>query len=305
MNGFSVARKAAAYLPTFAVYLAVAAMIFMAEEVRDAFVEGLKLSVCTVLPSVFPFVVISDFMSSKVRCSKAPFAAHMKGALKMNGAALSIFSLGLVCGFPVSARSASAAYSTGGIDKRECERLCAVASNPSVAFVISTVGALIGSPRVGVILYPCVVLSAIAVAVLNRPREIKIDKTEHITRQNFNFTASIKTAGASCITVSSFVIAFSLLLSLLKSAIKSPLLIGLLSSVLEIGNAAATLCSLPFCLHKKICLIAFSLGFSGVCALMQIYSFLPPEISRPRIFLLKLEQGFFAALLALAASYFI
>ena len=305
MNGFSVVRKAAAYLPTLAVYLAVAAMIFMAEEMREAFVEGLKLSVCTVLPSVFPFVVISDFMSSKVRYSTAPFAARMKGALKMNGAALSIFSLGLVCGFPVSARSASAAYSMGGIDERECERLCAVASNPSVAFVISTVGALIGSPRVGVVLYPCVVLSAIAVAVLNRPREIKIDKTDHIAGQNFDFTASIKTAGASCITVSSFVIAFSLLLSLLRSAIKSPLLIGLLSSVLEIGNAAATLCSLPFCLHKKTCLISFSLGFSGVCALMQIYSFLPPEISRTRIFLLKLEQGFFAALLALAASYFI
>ncbi len=299
----TVRKNVLSYLPVLAALITTAALILRADQLSEAFITGARLAVCTVLPSVFPFMIISDLLSSAGMRFDGAVSRRLRGLLRMNSESLSILSLGLICGFPISARTASAAYTAGRMDRRGCELLCATASNPSAAFLISTVGALLGDLRIGALLYVCVAVSSVAISALHRSREANLTNAEYNTGQKFDFVSSVKSAGASSVTVSSFIIAFSVMLSLLKSLTKSDIIASLLSCPLEIGNAVFALSSAPYESHIRLCLLGFSLGFSGLSALMQTFAFLPPEISRRRIFTLKLEQGFLCAALALFAAF--
>jgi len=304
MTSFATVRKnTLSYLPTLAALLATAALIFRADEMREAFISGTRLAVCTVLPSVFPFMILSDMLSSSGMRLDGAVGRRLRRLLRMNGESLSVLTLGLICGFPICARTASAAYADGRMDKSGCELICATASNPSAVFTISTVGALFGDMRIGALSYVCVALSSIFTTVFHRPCEENTLISRYNSRQKFNFVSSTKSAGLSSITVSSFIIVFSVILSLLKPLTKNATITALVSCPLEIGNTVFALTSAPLEPHIRLCLLGFSLGFSGLSALMQIFSFLPPEISRLRIVTLKLEQGFLCALLALSCSF--
>lgn len=211
---------------------------------------------------------------------------------------LPAFVLGTVCGFPLGVNAAVVHYKNGSLSKKELEDFCGFANNPSLAFVISGIGAgLWGDVRLGIALYISVVLSAITVGILFRRKQNNIAKTNVISRQSFNLVESIKKAGVSSLTVSSYIIFFSALIGVLKNLIDDPLVLTTISSLLEITNASSLAASLgaKFSFSGEI-LTAFALGFSGLSVHLQTISILPKEISTKRYFLMKLSQGILCSL---------
>ena len=281
-------------------FCAALALIFYAEGVRSAFTGGVRLAVCSVLPSVFPFMIIADYIRSGQMPEGGPLSRLFGRAFGLPSGALGIYLTGVLCGFPVGVRSAAEAYRSGTISGEECERLSAIASSPSPAFVISGVGLMLGDIGLGSALYICVILSSLLVGAIFARKSGKIEKPSYNSRQRFDLVASVKNAGYASVAISSYIIFFSILLSALKTVIRSDSLIAVLSCLLEVGNAAATLSGdsgIPPA--PRLSLIAFSLAFSGLSVHMQSFSFLPEEISRRRIILLKLFQGLVAFSLCL------
>ena len=122
--------------------------------------QGLTLCARTVIPSLFPFMVVSELLvsSGAGEALGRLFAGIMRRIFGLSGAGASAVFLGSMCGFPVGARTAVALLDRNAISKEECEHLLTFVSNPSSAFLITAVGvSLYGSRRLGVILY-CVVL---------------------------------------------------------------------------------------------------------------------------------------------------
>jgi hypothetical protein len=131
----------------------------------DAAIEymgrGLTLCARTVIPSLFPFMVVSELLvsSGAGEALGRLFSGVMRRVFGVSGAGASAVFLGSACGFPVGARTAVGLLDRGVISKSECEHLLTFVSNPSSAFLISAVGAgLYGNRRLGVALY-LVVLS--------------------------------------------------------------------------------------------------------------------------------------------------
>lgn len=133
--------------------------------------EGMRLCTSTVIPALFPFMVISELVVSS-GCAelvsrmlggvfKALFGIRREGAIA--------FLLGALCGFPIGAKSAISLYDRGKISGSELEHLLSFCNGPSSAFLISAVGiSLFGSRGFGTLLYVADMLSAITVGIVGR-----------------------------------------------------------------------------------------------------------------------------------------
>ncbi len=141
----------------------------------DAAIEymgrGLTLCARTVIPSLFPFMVISELLvsSGAGEAFGRLFSRIMRRVFGLSGAGVSAVFLGSMCGFPVGARTAASLLDRNMISKAECEHLLTFTNNPSSAFLITAVGvSLFGNRRLGVILYATVLGTSFLVGFLAR-----------------------------------------------------------------------------------------------------------------------------------------
>ena len=282
-------------------------IILNAEVVRSSIINGIRLSALSIIPSLFPFFIMSDFLSANYQDNGGAFSKFICNALGISRISIGSIVIGFVCGFPLGVKNASELYLNKRISKEECERLCMISNNPSFAFVVSGVGAaLFGSIAFGLLLYFSVVLSAAFIATFTKPNKQKNQNIANIPRQKFELSLSIKSAAISSIYISSYIIFFSAVLGLVFHLCKIEWLNIIFASVLEIGNATAIISRskiIPVILRPA--LAAFSLGFSGISVFMQSASYLPPEISKRKLLGYKLIQGALSAFLATILYYII
>ncbi len=133
--------------------------------------RGLTLCVNTVIPSLFPFMVISELLvgSGAGEALGRILAKPMRWLFGASGAGSSAVVLGSLCGFPVGASTAVALYDHNLISRRECEHLLTFVSNPSSAFLITAVGvSMYGNRRLGVLLYGVVLGCGLFMGLLSR-----------------------------------------------------------------------------------------------------------------------------------------
>lgn len=200
----------------------------------DAAVEymgrGLTLCAKTVIPSLFPFMVVSELLvsSGAGEALGRLLSGIMRKIFGISGAGASALFLGSTCGFPVGARTAVALYDKGVISKSECQHLLTFTCNPSSAFLITAVGvSLYDSRTLGVTLY-CVVLGCglltgfLARFFLRSPQE----PSEHPHYPSGlhpggaeTFTGAVSSAATAMLTVCAYVIFFSALTGALSCAV--------------------------------------------------------------------------------------
>ena len=254
----------------------------------DAAVEymgrGLTLCAKTVIPSLFPFMVISELLvsSGAGEALGRLFSGIMRRVFGISGAGASAVFLGSMCGFPVGARTAVGLYDRGVISKAECEHLLTFTSSPSSAFLITAVGvSLYNSRALGVTLY-CVVLGCGLLTgflmrfFLRSPAE----PAEHPHFPSGlracgveTFTGAVSGAATGMLTVCAYVIFFSALTGALGCApwVRSEagkwgytLLCGFLEMTGGIGQASA------LSGDTGLILTAVFAGWSGVSVHCQV-----------------------------------
>lgn len=133
--------------------------------------EGLDLCLRVVVPSLFPFMVLSGLFV-ELGCADilASFLArpmHFLFGISGEGAAAPL--MGALCGFPIGASTAHKLYRSGRIGRAEMSYLLAFSNVPGSAFLISAVGsALWGNSRFGLALYILQILSALIIGIFMR-----------------------------------------------------------------------------------------------------------------------------------------
>ncbi len=276
-------------------------MIIMSDEMRRGIYQGLVFSFTTIIPTLFPFFILSDVWGSAFKLnSLSPMSRLFERCFGISGCGLSALISGIICGFPIGVKIAVGLYDERRISKDELQRLVGFVNNPSVAFVISGVGGgILGSLRDGALLYFSLIASALTVGFIFRKKEKITNKTDDNSGQSFDISKSIVSAGVSSMAVASCITAFSGLLALLSALIKNELALSLLSPLLEVSNATKMLgdsVAIPYGI--RLLLIGFSLGFSGLSVHLQAFSFFRGELSKSRYLLMKLIQGMICSLLS-------
>lgn len=197
-----------------------AALLFFPDVSAAAAREGVALCLQTVLPSLFPFFVLSSLLvqSDVPRLLSRAMAGVMYPLFGVSGAGASALILGLLGGYPVGARTVAELYGRGEIGQEESEHLLAFCNNSGPGFFLGVCGtAVFGSARAGAYLYLIHVGAALVTGVLLR-RDLGLPRRKAVSRQRapFDLAAAVQGSFAAVGSVSAFVIFFMVLLRLLS-----------------------------------------------------------------------------------------
>ena len=148
-----------------------AGLLAASETAAQAVREGLALCGGSVIPALFPFLVVSRLFVATGSAAAlgqllAPLTRRVLGVSGPGGTAV---LLGLLGGYPVGAQTAGELARTGAVSRQEGQRLLLFCNNCGPAFALGVAGAgCFGSLRAGVWLWLIHVSAAVLTALLTR-----------------------------------------------------------------------------------------------------------------------------------------
>ena len=310
-----------------ALLCAVLALMRWPQESMAAARDGLALCGNVIIPSLFPFFVLSSLV---VELGMSRYLGRllegvMAPLFRVGGACSSALALGFVGGYPVGARTAIALYENGQCSKTEAERLLAFCNNSGPAFILGVVGAgVFGSGRVGLLLYLTHAAASILVGILFRfhggrdaDREKRpVRATFETVRASSAFTGAVVKALQSTLSICAFVVFFSVVLELLSAygvlaalaRVLAMFGVGeewarrLVAGLLELSSGVSSLTGAG---SQGVSMAAFMLGWAGISVHCQVLSFIGDSGLSVRTYLAgKLCHGIIAAALTAAVTRF-
>ena len=215
-------------------------VLFLAEAgfVRAAAAEALSLCAGSVIPALFPFLVVSSLLLSLGlgELLSPMLAGLMEPLFRVDGVGSSALLLGLVGGYPIGAKTAADLYRGGRLSRPEAERLLAFCNNSNPVFLISVLGVgVFGSVRAGVWLWLIHLLSALLTGLLFRnhggPARRQAGGTAAFQAVSLSaaFVAAVRESLSGMLSVCAFVTFFYVLVRPLASlgGWLGPVLVGL------------------------------------------------------------------------------
>lgn len=287
-----------------------AALILRPAEASDAARQGLVLCFQTVLPSLFPFFVLSSlFIASGAADAFGQILEPvMRPLFYLGGAGAPALALGLVGGYPVGARTVAELYRGGSLTKPEAERLLSFCNNAGPGFILGICGgAVLGSVRAGLYLYLVHVAAAMLTGVAlrrctlmecaaKRPRQSRAQPKSLVSA----FPAAVRDSFAAVWSVCGFVVLFAVVLRFLTlllpagagSGCAYPLLLGFVELTNGVMALPSDRCGFVLC--------AMLLGWGGLSVHAQTLSVLDDTDLSPQLYFLgKAVQTAFSVPLAL------
>lgn len=282
------------------------------ETVTAAVQNSLKLCAGTLIPGLFPFMLLTDVLLSSEEGSLLlekigkPFS-RLFGCSHEGGG---VFLIGILFGFPLGAKAIAKRYESGALTQKEAEYLFLFSNNASPAFLIGGVGlGMLNCPKCGVFLFGIQFLSSVLIGLSLRNKMQTVSrKAVHFSftpPSAFSLTSSMQRSLQAIFSVCGYVVFFSVLSEVLSPIIPSLYGTCLLKSLLEIGSACAYLTKnietsllLPF--------LSFTVCFSGTSVYLQALDFRPSQTFNTSFYIpVKLLQGGMAFLLTwLGISFF-
>lgn len=272
---------------------------------------GLTLCAKTLIPSLFPFLVLSELIvsSGSATVLLKPISGACKHLLRLPADGYCAILLGLLCGFPVGARAAVHAYDRGTLTQEETERVLCCSTSPSVAFLINAVGISTHQSRLyGVLLLCATLISSLLTGLLlahlpgtskNTHDTLRITPPTSQKPTATLFTEAVRAALLGMLTVCAYVVFFSAFCGTLTTLFERLSLSAenraLLFCLFELsgGVSAAGACASPV---ASALLTAFAVGWSGISVHCQILSVCGDRPLRMRRYLLcKALQGLLTA----------
>jgi len=307
-------------------------LLMYPQESSAAAQDGITICSSLIIPSLFPFFVLSSLLVS------LGFAAILGDWMKpwmwpvfrLNGSCASALILGAIGGYPVGARTAAQLYEDRQCTKEDALRLSAFCNNCGPAFLFSVAGCgVFSSKTAGFLLLGTHIAAACLVGFFARFYSFKTETRvlPSNLRQKASFSAvfpdCVKDSFSATLNVCAFVILFSVLLRLsscsgllpwcaehlariLPGSVSPELCHSLIAGIFELSTGIYTLTevsSAPLALP----LAAFLLGWGGLSVHCQSLPFLNRCVSSlAPYFAGKLLQGLLAALMtALLAPLFL
>lgn len=273
-----------------------------AEALRQGTVRGIRLCVTTIIPSVFPFMILSSLiLHYSVAESLGFLSGGFRRLFRIGEGGFCAFLCGFLCGFPIGAKCAAEAYEAKRITKEECERLIAFCSNASPAFVIAGVGAMRKSIYDGIILYLLMLLCSVTVGIFLRRKKAPSMGGAIMIRKSLSFTKCVENAGLQTLFVCSYILLFSSVIGVLKAAFaNNTLLLSIVLPFLEIGSACEALATIHLSKKLSMAFTAFAVSFGGLSVHLQTATILrESSVCMNTYYVAKLIQGLLAFLLAL------
>lgn len=331
-------------LPFLFVLLAICFVIFSKTNLIAA-KTGLTLWATSVVPSLFPFFVVTELLShtNLIHHIGRLFDKVMRPLFNVPGECAFAFIMGLISGYPTGGKIVASLREQRICTKDEGDRMLAFTNNSGPLFIISFVGiSLFGDTKTGILLLCTHILAGITVGIfLGKLSAKKHKNTTYLSTKSVQqFSSkppltlsslgkvlgeSIQNAISTIMMIGGFVVIFSVIISILTqshlldyaSQLLYPILniLGLdihfanpiLSGIVELTNGVNMVSKIAIKnISQNIILCAFLLGFGGISVLFQVFSLLAKtDLSMKKYVIGKFLQGVIAAIYTFLALAFI
>ncbi len=267
------------------------------------------LSVCggVLLPSLFPFLVLSGFavhsgVAAAIGRRLSPVTRALFG---VSGTAAPLILLAFIGGYPTGVNAVAAAYKNGSLPKPEARHLLRFCVCGGPAFIVGAVGTgLVGNARFGWLLFAAHAAAAVLIGVVTAPSRKHTSPPPTTPPPPLPLSSAlVKSVTGACetsLSVCGFILTFSAVLSLADACGLTALLgraAVWLSCVLEVSNGCAAAVG-----HAAApLLLGFALGFGGLSVHCQAAAALHnTDLLTPSFFSARLAHGLLGALFTVA-----
>lgn len=300
---------------------AMMALLWRPQAVTSGVSRGLAICSEVLIPSLFPFLVLSGFL---IRSGAAAAVGRRAGWVTrrlfgLPGCCAAGIFIGLIGGYPSGAMAVGELVRSGQIDRDEARRMLRFCVNGGPGFVIGAIGiGLTGSVLFGGVVYGCHVIAALILGIFGVPSKARKQRdhsrsTGRTSSPIEAFVESVTGAINSLMAICGFVLLFSAVLAWVDAS-------NIVNAVCHTPQAAKRLAAWIACLLEVSCgctaasslgslggmLTGFAVGFGGLSVHCQVAATLRGTgVMEPSFFLSRFAQGLLTAMLTVIALRFI
>lgn len=299
----------------FCIFLCLGILFYPKESISGA-LQALSACGTVLIPSLFPFMMLSQFfVYSGVASKISPvFSMVTKKLFKLPPVAGITIFLSLTGGYPVGSRAIKALYEQKEINIDEARRMAYFCVGGGPAFIMGTVGVLLlRNYTVGIVIFASQFLVAIIIGIFMSFGKDKYNNDSNkLAKVNYKpfaeaLTQSCVDASQGMIVMCALVIIFGSVLSLLNAVGFINFIAQILeffgvsssnahiipSAIFEVTNA----CQAGARLGASTEIIAFAVGFGGLSVHFQIFSsYSEIGINKLKFVLCRIIQGILTAI---------
>lgn len=252
--------------------IAMLLMILDAKTVIQGAMDGVKLAVNTIIPSLFPFFIISAMLNANLLGLQIPGLGFLSKLCGIPQGVESIFLLGLLGGYPVGAKCIDTCFRSGYLSRDCARRMLGFCSNCGPAFIFGLCGFVFQSRIIPWLLWLTQILSAVVTGILLprsdvRPVQMQNNSSLSVVTA---VSGSIRTTGEICGWIVVFRAMTSLVSKWLLWFLPQQIQVGILGC-LEIANGCCSLAEISSMALRYILCGCF-ICFGGICVIMQTFS---------------------------------
>ena len=298
-------------------------LVSMPSQLLSAASEGIDIWLFSVFPSLFPFMVSCNML---IMCGTAQyfgkvFALPFRNAFGISSSGAFALFTGLLCGYPMGAKTASSLYENRLLSSDEANRLLYFTTNAGPAFIVSAVATrLLDNTSAGyIILFATTsanLITGIAVCRFSpcAKKSYTVFACENCDSLSVILSDSIVSSLKSVTIFGGYIIFFCVVTKILdilniidtlcffiphhKETSKA-----LLFGMIEMTGGLKRISVLDASLQLKASLSAFLLNFGGLCVHLQCYDFFRaiPNASLLRFSFFKLLTALISAVITYLA----
>lgn len=234
--------------------------------------EGLALCAGTVIPSLFPFFVISIFLADALSGYGIPILKPILRFCKMPECSENLLIVGLLGGYPVGAKCVYDSWKRGQITTADAKRCLGFCSNAGPAFIFGMCGMLFSKAWVVWVLWGIHILSALIVGNIlpkNESSRMSVTQIQHIT-----LSEAMAKAVTAILSVCGWVVLFRVMIAFGRRWFLWLLPANwriAFEGVLELANGCSALVAVESEGLRFVLCSAF-LGLGGLCVGLQTMS---------------------------------
>lgn len=233
---------------------------------------GIDLCIQTLIPSLFPFFVLSVLLTSALLGQPLRFLAPIAKFCRIPTGSESLLAIGFLGGYPVGAQNVVLAWKQGVLCDSDARRMVVFCNNAGPAFLFGFLGQLFENPVYPWILWLTHITSALITGYLlpgGTTQKLLLINSKNISLSEA-LEKSLRVMGIVC----GWVILFRILQEFLQKWIlwrfSIPMQV-LFTGLLELSNGCVQLQYIPSD-GWKLLIISLLLGLGGLCVCFQTYS---------------------------------
>lgn len=273
----------------FAASVAILLIIIDSRTALTSAQTGLDLCLKVIIPSLFPFIVLSGLITSEFIGRENHFLYHIGRRFQIPEGCESLLLIGWIGGYPVGAQCIYQAYERQQLSKTDAERMLAFCNNAGPAFIFGITPTLFTSKVIPWLLWGIQILASMVIGLLI-PGKAIITKKESNTKTTDLPSAviqSVKTMAVIC----GWVVLARVLIGYLERYLLTVLtneFSVLIQGLLELSNGSVALAEIK---SESLRFVLFNgfLSFGGLCIWLQTIS-VTMNLSKKKFFIGKLCQ---------------